>query len=238
LDTALLNQSKEGHNDTRGDETMKKLNLIVMICLLFTVLGGGIASAHVTVLPSESVQGSYEKFTVRVPNEKDIPTVKVEVKFPLDSVSISRFEPKPGWKYDLTKDASGKITSVTWTATGEGLGATEFGEFNMQGKVADNATSISWKAYQTYKDGSVVEWVGAAGSDKPASVTKVNAKPAGAATDSHGHTATAPEGAANQSGSAAAAPAASQAPLYLSIAALLLGIIALIIALSKRKASR
>ncbi|WP_028547609.1 YcnI family copper-binding membrane protein [Paenibacillus sp. UNC451MF] len=219
---------------------MKKTSMILMICLLFTVLGGGIASAHVTVLPSESVQGSYEKFTVRVPNEKDIPTVKVEVKFQLDSVSISRFEPKPGWKYDLAKDASGKITAVTWTATGEGLAATEFGDFNMQGKVADNATSINWKAYQTYKDGSVVEWVGAAGSDKPASVTKVNAKPAGAAADSHGNT-TAPAGnagGASHDNGASAAPAASQTPLYLSIVALVLGVLALIVALSKRKASR
>ncbi|WP_282941198.1 YcnI family protein [Paenibacillus sp. RC67] len=216
---------------------MKKMNMILMICLLFTMLGGGIASAHVTVLPSESVQGSYEKFTVRVPNEKDIPTVKVEVKFQLDSVSISRFEPKPGWKYDLTKDASGKITAVTWTATGDGLSATEFGDFNMQGKVADNATSINWKAYQTYKDGSVVEWVGAAGSDKPASVTKVNAKPAGAAADSHGNT-TASAGNAGHDQPASAAPAASQAPLYLSIVALVLGVVALIAALSKRKANR
>ena len=42
----------------------------------------GIASAHVTVQPKETTQGSYEKFTVRVPSEKkDAATVKVEVKF-------------------------------------------------------------------------------------------------------------------------------------------------------------
>ncbi|WP_259616738.1 YcnI family copper-binding membrane protein [Paenibacillus doosanensis] len=219
---------------------LKKPSMIVMICLLFTMLGGGIASAHVTVLPSETVQGTYEKFAVRVPTEKDIPTVKVEVKIPIDSVSISRFEPKPGWKYDLTKDASGKITSVTWTATGDGLSATEFGEFYMQGKVADNASSITWKAYQTYKDGSIVEWVGANGSDKPASVTKVSVKPDGAATDSHGNTAASAGSTAGggHDGQPAAAPAASQTPLYLSIIALILGIIALIVSVSKKKASR
>jgi uncharacterized protein YcnI len=222
---------------------MKKTSFIILFCLLFSIIGAGAASAHVTVLPKEAVQGSYEKFAVRVPSEKDSPTVKVEVKFPVDAVSISRFEPKPGWKYDLTKDASGKITGVIWTATGEGLAATEFGEFYMQGKVADGATAISWKAYQTYKDGSVVEWVGADGSDKPASVTKVTPKPAGSATDSHGNT-NAPAAAAGDAAKAgtpaatAGAPAQSQAPLYLSIAALLLGVAALFIALSKRKASR
>lgn len=211
---------------------MKKLHFALAVGLLASMLGGGFASAHVTVQPKETTQGSYEKFTVRVPTEKEIPTVKIEVKFPLDSVSISRFEPKPGWKYELTKDANNKITGVVWTATGEGLGATEFGEFYMQGKVADTATAITWKAYQTYKDGSVVEWVGADGSDKPASVTKVNAKPAGAGTDSHGH-ATAPAAADK---AASEAPAASQTPLYLSIAGVVLGAAALIVSLMRRKA--
>ncbi len=213
---------------------MKKLHYALALGLLASMLGGGFASAHVTVLPKETTQGSYEKFAVRVPTEKDIPTVKVEVKFPLDAVSISRFEPKPGWKYELTKDANSKITGVVWTATGEGLGATEFGEFYMQGKVADTATAITWKAYQTYKDGSVVEWVGADGSDKPASVTKVNAKPAGAGTDSHGHT-TSPAAPAADKGASEPA-SASQAPLYLSIAAIVLGAASLIVSLMRRKA--
>ncbi|MBU7314079.1 YcnI family copper-binding membrane protein [Paenibacillus oleatilyticus] len=213
---------------------MKKWRFALALGLLASMLGGGFVSAHVTVLPKETTQGSYEKFAVRVPTEKDIPTVKVEVKFPLDSVSISRFEPKPGWKYELTKDANNKITGVIWTATGEGLGATEFGEFYMQGKVADNATAITWKAYQTYKDGSIVEWVGADGSDKPASVTKVNAKPAGAGTDSHGHT-TAPAAPAADK-AASEAPTASQTPLYLSIAGVVLGAAALIVSLMRRKA--
>ncbi|GMX66421.1 DUF1775 domain-containing protein [Paenibacillus elgii] len=212
---------------------MKKWHFALALGLLASMLGGGFASAHVTVLPKETTQGSYEKFAVRVPTEKDIPTVKVEVKFPLDSVSISRFEPKPGWKYELTKDAN-KITGVVWTATGEGLGATEFGEFYMQGKVADTATAITWKAYQTYKDGSVVEWVGADGSDKPASVTKVNAKPTGAGTDSHGHTTAPATPAADKATSEA--PAVSQTPLYLSIAGVVLGAAALIVSLMRRKA--
>jgi uncharacterized protein YcnI len=228
---------------------MKKWNVMLMAGLLFSMLGGGIASAHVSVQPPVAVQGSYEKFAVRVPSEdKESPTVKVEVRFPMDSVSISRFEPKPGWKYDLAKDATNKITGVTWTATGEGLSSTEFGEFYMQGKVADNATEIVWKAYQTYKNGTVVEWVGAAGSDKPASVTKVTPKPTGAAADSHGNVVAPAAPAAGSStpavngaasGSTAASSATtSQTPLYLSIVALALGVIALIISLSKRKTNR
>jgi uncharacterized protein YcnI len=58
----------------------------------------------------------------------------------------------------------------------------------MQGKVADDATEIAFKAYQTYQDGSVVEWIGAPDSEKPTSVTTVNPKPADGSDDHHGTT--------------------------------------------------
>lgn len=187
-----------------------------------------VASAHVTVQPKETTQGKYEVFTVRVPSEsKDSFTTKVEVKFP-EGVSVSRFEPKPGWKYELQRDATDKITGVTWTTEGEGLSPTEFIQFQFQGKVADDATELSWKAYQTYKNGSVVEWVGAEGSETPASVTKVHPKPAGQPSDSHGApAATAPQ--AEEPGEQS-----SSLPLYLSIAALVAGLLALGISLKKR----
>jgi uncharacterized protein YcnI len=207
---------------------MKKFFSALSLCFVAMLLFAGIASAHVVVYPQQSTQGTYEMFTVRVPTEKDVPTVKVEIKIPAE-VDISRFQPMTGWKYDLTKDNSGKITSVVWTATGDGLSSTEFGEFNMQGKVGDQATSISWKAYQTYKDGSVVEWVGAAGSDKPASVTTVNPKPAAANTAADGHN--------HGAGATAAAHAdggSSKLPLYLSIVALVLGVIAVIASFTRR----
>ncbi|MCR8644941.1 YcnI family protein [Paenibacillus sp. N1-5-1-14] len=212
---------------------MRKMTLSLFTMMLCMLLFAGIASAHVTVMPSTSTQGAYEKFTVRVPVEKEIPTTKVEVKFALDSVSVSRVEPKADWKYEVAKDASGKITGITWTTTGEGLKNGEFAEFNMQGKVSDTATAITWKAYQTYKDGSVVEWTGAEGSDKPASITKVNPKAANASKDSHGNvTADAKTPAKAET----TEQETSQLPLYLSIAALALGALALILTLVRKKA--
>lgn len=208
---------------------MKKTAMLLAACLMAMMMFAGIASAHVTVQPSETTQGQYEVFTVRVPTEKDIATVKVEVRFPV-GVTVSRFEPKPGWTYTVAKDGSGKLTSVTWSATGDGLASTEFADFKMSGKVDNDAKDLSWKAYQTYKDGSVVEWVGAAGSDKPASVTKVKAAAPGTAA-SGGH---------DTGASAAPAPAAaesaggSQLPLYLSIVAVVLGALALLVALLKK----
>jgi uncharacterized protein YcnI len=212
---------------------MKKLLILLVSMIGALSLFAGVASAHVTVQPKETSQGKYELFTVKVPSEKEeVTTTKIEVKIPAE-VNITRFEPKPGWTYEIQKDESGKFTSVTWTTENEGLSSTEFGQFNMNGKVGDEVTEIVWKAYQTYSDGSVVEWAGAEDAEYPSSVTMVN--PADASADGHGasatdkHTATA-EKATEEVNEISE----SNTPLYLSIAALIAGLISLVISLKKR----
>ncbi|MQR88143.1 DUF1775 domain-containing protein [Bacillus megaterium] len=209
----------------------KQVTALLSTLVLSTIAFAGTASAHVVVYPQEATQGSYEKFTVRVPNEKDIPTTKVKIEIPKD-VEVSRFEPMEGWKYDIQKDSSGLITSVTWTATGEGLSSTEFGEFNMQGKVGDNAKKIVWKAYQTYKDASTVAWEGPADAETPASITTV-VKGNGTEEDSHtsatNQTTTGNEVTNNNS--------SSTLPTTLSIIALVLGVISLLLSLRRNKKS-
>ncbi|GAB1793240.1 YcnI family copper-binding membrane protein [Priestia sp. JNUCC 25] len=209
----------------------KQVTALLSTLVLSTIAFAGTASAHVVVYPQEATQGSYEKFTVRVPTEKDIPTTKVKIEIPKD-VEVSRFEPMEGWKYDIQKDSSGLITSVTWTATGEGLSSTEFGEFNMQGKVGDNAKKIVWKAYQTYKDGSTVAWEGPADAETPASITTV-VKDNGTEEDSHtsatNQTTAGNEVTNNDSN--------STLPTTLSIIALVLGVISLLLSLRRNKKS-
>jgi uncharacterized protein YcnI len=216
---------------------MKKLLILTIAMIGAITLFAGAASAHVSVQPQETSQGKYEVFTVRVPSEKeDAETMKVEVKFP-EEVNITRFEAKPGWTYEAQKDDTGKITSVVWTAEEKGLSGTEFVQFNIQGKVGDEATEIVWKAYQTYSDGSTVEWIGAPDADKPASVTTVN--PADGSSD-HGHGAATAEpskdhnAAGNLANDTEAKTATSNLPLYLSIAALIAGLLALVLSLKKR----
>lgn len=217
---------------------MKKLLTLTVSIIGAIALFAGVASAHVTVQPMETSQGKYEVFTVRVPSEsEESSTTKIEVKFS-DDVNITRFEPKPGWTYEVQKDSTGKITGVTWTTNGEGLSPTEFEQFNMQGKVGDETTEIVWKAYQTYKDGSVVEWVGAEDAEKPASVTTVNPADESAA---HGHGEKSSDSSSNAHGDTKAQATkdetktdSSKAPLYLSIVALIAGLLSLGISLKKR----
>ncbi|MBB6633680.1 YcnI family protein [Cohnella thailandensis] len=206
---------------------MKK-SVSVLLALFLAFGFASVASAHVTVLPSSVPAGSYQVFTLRVPTESDtLSTTQVKVEVP-DAVDVSRFEPKAGWTYETEKNADGKITSFTWKAEeGSGLGGTEFGQFNFQGKVADDAAELSWKAYQTYSDGSVVEWTGAPDADKPASVTAVTAKVEG---DDHGH------GASTTGGATADESSDNDGlSLGLGIAGVVLGALALIVALARRR---
>lgn len=210
---------------------MKKWSVMCMTALsLF--LFAGIASAHVTVQPKETTQGSYEVFTVRVPSESEnVSTTSIKVTVP-EGVKVSRVQPKAGWKYSLEKDSNGAIASITWTTEGSGLSQTEFDEFRISGKVADDAKELAWKAYQTYSDKSVVEWTGAPDADHPASVTTVLAGTGEG--DGHGAAATAPE-ASTPAVSTDSDESNDKLPLVLSIIAIVLGAAALITALARKK---
>lgn len=258
-------------------------SIAALLLALVLICFAGIASAHVTVQPQQTTQGSYDVFTVRVPGEKDgVWTTKVKIRVP-EGVNVTRTEPKPDWKAELEKGADGKIVSVTWTAAeGKGLASSEFTEFKLSGKVAGDASQLEWKAYQTYSDNSTVEWIGAEDSEYPAAVTAVAAgtgtgdghggaagsgvQNSGSAADGSGVQNTGASSPGNNaaagdapdtsgtgaaggvedggavSGDDAAGTAAGQAvasngnvPLYLSVAALVLGAAALITALAGRR---
>lgn len=158
----------------RGLFVMKKslwMSLVVVAALMFTVVPA-IVEAHVTVSPDESTTNAYEKYAVRVPVEKEINTTKVKLQVP-EGITIASVMPMPAWDYKVEKDNDGLIKSVTWTAIDEGIKPGEFMEFSFIGANPSEAGEISWKALQTYEDGSVVEWVGPPDAEKPASVTKI-----------------------------------------------------------------
>jgi|GEM_PF-384202 len=135
--------------------------------------GAGIASAHVTVNPSEAAAGDYTKLTFRVPNESPTAgTVGITIALPADhpfaSVSVREI---PGWTVVPSKttlpapvtegDVTIKeaVTSITWTADqGTAIGPGEFAEFDISAGPVPDAGSLAFPATQTYNDGTVVEW--------------------------------------------------------------------------------
>src|SRR5262252_11119785 len=147
---------------------MKRLPLTVVIALIFTQL----ALAQIRIYPTESTVGAREKYTMRVPNEKQVGSSRIEGEFPA-GLQVYDFEFKPGWKIDFKKDDKGNIIGATWTGK---MQPYEFVEFGMLAINPKQGANLSWKFIQYYDDGTKEEFVGPAGSRLPAPV--VTLKPA------------------------------------------------------------
>src|SRR5699024_1640232 len=129
-------------------------------------------SAHVTVHPEESSTDAWEKYSVRIPVEKDMNTTEVELKAP-EGINIVSVMPDANWDYDLEQDEDRNISAITWTATDDLIGSNRFIVFYFVSANPSETGVFSWDACQTYEDDSVVEWDGEPDTEEPASVTKV-----------------------------------------------------------------
>ena len=141
--------------------------------LLGIALSATLAQAHVAVLPRESAAGATQKYTMRVPDEKSIPTVRMDAEFPA-AVEVISVDPKEGWKIELKKDSSGKIVGANWS--GGSIAPNDIAEFGFQARNPNQETKLVWKVIQVYADGTKSEWTGPAGSRSPAPVTVVKPK--------------------------------------------------------------
>ena len=68
---------------------------------------------------------------MRVPNERDSPTGRIEVQFPLEA-NIGYFEQKAPWKLELKRDDKKKILSAVWS--GGVLNLNEYAEFKFSAR--------------------------------------------------------------------------------------------------------
>lgn len=126
-----------------------------------------LALAHIRIAPTESTYGAREKYTMRVPNEKKVASIKVDGEFPA-GLNVYDFEFKPGWKIEFKKDDKGKIIGATWTGRMEPY---EFEEFGMLAINPKEGSELVWKFVQYYEDGSKEEFTGPVGSRFPSPIT-------------------------------------------------------------------
>src|ERR1043166_1472113 len=147
---------------------LRMLFFSATLILLIASVGFG----HIKIYPTESTFGAREKYTMRVPNERQSPAIRVEGEFPA-GLEIYDFEFKPGWKIDFKKDDKGKIIGATWTGT---IQPYEFVEFGMLAINPKQGATLTWKFIQYYDDGTKEEFPGPAGSRLPSPV--VTMKPA------------------------------------------------------------
>lgn len=166
---------------------IKKAIIVTTICF---ALSTSTAFAHVTANPKTAEPG-YGVATIRVPNEKDNPTVGLRVVVP-SGVVVNAVKPVPGWSVAFTRasttttpsddakddhedeeENSEPITEITWT--GGLINAGEFEEFPLSIQYTRTG-DVVWKTYQTYADGQTVNWDGGKDSGHPASIVSVAEK--------------------------------------------------------------
>ena len=152
---------------------MKRLDFFLAAALLAPAT----ASAHAVVFPKRSTHGAYEKYVLRVPNEKDIPTTRVEIRFPA-GLRVVSFGDVAGWRLEEIRDSANAVIGAVWTGS---LPAERFVEFPFVAVNPKEDTQLVWPAYQTYASGDRVEWTGPAGGERPASSTTIGASADGSA---------------------------------------------------------
>jgi uncharacterized protein len=150
------------------------------------------AQAHVTVHPNTATAGEFTELDVRVPNEQSgAATVKLQLQLP-DGFADASYEPLAEWRVKVAREKlatpvqtdDGPVTEgvkeITWTGSGQGLGriaADQYMDFPLSVQIPEGSAgkTLTFKAIQTYSNGDVVRWIGAADSEHPAPTVKVAA---------------------------------------------------------------
>jgi uncharacterized protein len=167
----------------------------ILLAVAALLLAPAAAQAHVLVVPDTAPQGAEMRLDIRVPNERDdATTTKVDVLLPRGFAEALP-QPVPGWSAKIThvklnppvQTDDGPITEgvsrITWTATSKASGTPvgDFQDFALEVLVPGKAGStLTFKALQTYSNGTVVRWIGAKDSDTPAPTLAVTAPASGA----------------------------------------------------------
>jgi uncharacterized protein YcnI len=146
-------------------------NRMTRVFVLLALLAvPSIAFAHAVVFPKTSTPGAYEKYVLRVPNERDVPTLRVELHFPA-GLRVVSFADVPGWKLQVLTDSAQAITGAVWTGV---LPKERFVEFPFVAVNPKDSTSLAWPTYQTYANGERVEWTSPDTAAKtPVSTTRI-----------------------------------------------------------------
>jgi periplasmic copper chaperone A len=136
----------------------------------------GPASAHVTVSASEATPGASDVvITFRVPTESDTAsTTGLAVQLPTDTpIASVLVAPHPGWTDTVQTvnlktpirtddgDISQAVSVINWKANSPAAGIKpgQFDEFVIIAGLLPKVNSLTFKAIQTYSDGSQVAWI-------------------------------------------------------------------------------
>jgi periplasmic copper chaperone A len=162
----------------------------ILLAAAALLLAPAAADAHVLIVPNTAAPGAELRLDVRVPNERDdAATTKLDVQLP-PGFAEAAVQPVAGWNVKIAhvklnppvQSDDGPITEgvgrITWTAKSkaDGIPVGGFQDFGLEVLVPDKpGSTLTFKALQTYANGTVVRWIGAKDSDTPAPTVKVAA---------------------------------------------------------------
>lgn len=226
---------------------VRTLGAIIGVAVLLAVAAPLSASAHVSLETNTAAAGSYTKLTFRVPNETvSASTDKVTITLPSDKTlfaSVS-FIPVAGWTAQLVvtplpspitagdDTVTQAVTQVVWTADpGSEYGQGSLGIFQLFVGPVPDVGELKLPVDQSYSDGSVVSWSGSTDADHPAPVLYVNDAPV---VDHDADSA--PVASVEASGDGAASGGPDVVARLLGGVGLVLGAVALVIAIVGRRA--
>ncbi len=205
----------------------KTIPLAGILISVLSVIVSFNASAHVVVTPNEVLTSQRTTFAVSVPNEHDTPVTAVRLIIP-EGLSSVRPYAKQGWDVKVATTGAGETLStseITWTSADATVPVNLKDDFLFSAKTPSNSTSLVWKAYETYQSGLTVAWEQAPSDAKdntPYSVTEVVSQ---TQQDKNLQEATR---------AAAQANIVAQRSLYVAIAGVVLGLIAIFLATRKK----
>jgi uncharacterized protein YcnI len=137
---------------------MRQASLLV-VAVLGLVLAPE-ASAHAEITPAKVPANGESDFVLSVEGEENAPTVKVAMQLPAGMPNVKAL-PVPGWNSQM----AGRV--ITWT--GGRIRQGDSGKFEVRAQFPNTpGARLKFPTVQTYGNGTVVRWIGAASSDTPA----------------------------------------------------------------------
>jgi uncharacterized protein YcnI len=114
-------------------------------------------SAQVMLAPPSTLPAAWERFSLRVANPTDTPTVSVTVRLP-DGIHVLGVDAPPGWTSRFAPATATTPQTIEWS--GGTIGQRELREFAFLGRVAADLRSgdLVFPVRLTRANGSAVDW--------------------------------------------------------------------------------
>jgi uncharacterized protein YcnI len=144
--------------------------LALVAVVVGTLVVPAAAAAHAVVTPAASKPAEQQLYTLTVPNEREVPTVRVELQVPAEIDTILVGE-AVGWESEVVRKDD-RIDVIRFS--GGSIPPDFFGTFQFIARNPVEEGELVWRVRQFYEGGEIVVWGGPPDSETPASRTEIS----------------------------------------------------------------